>query len=200
MWCSLFITISIRSLKPTHHTTLHLAIPLFLFAISEFLRLQSTNSSSMAFSTAASSFFTPIHSFTHSKLNPNSSLSVASPSMAFIVPSIKFKTPFASSNSQFLRHGFAQLSSNSRGIASNSSSSSSSSGVYARAATEKSIHDFTVKVSAIFFLFFFYHTVCLYSFILCSLIICFCALILLTWTWWCAWNFNFTWHEGTSTK
>ncbi|KAF7817310.1 phospholipid hydroperoxide glutathione peroxidase 1, chloroplastic [Senna tora] len=84
----------------------------------------------MAFSTAASSFFTPLQSFTQG------------PSMAFVVPSIK--TSFASSNSAFFRHGFLQLSSHFSGFTSNSNSPSSAA-IFARATTEKSVHDFAVK-------------------------------------------------------
>ncbi|KAI9118325.1 hypothetical protein K1719_010657 [Acacia pycnantha] len=90
----------------------------------------------MAFA-AASSFTIPLLKFRQAKVKPNSSSSW--PCMAFSVPSIK--TSFASSKSAFFQHGFAQISSDFPVFASRSRSF----GVYARAATEKSIHDFTVK-------------------------------------------------------
>lgn len=96
---------------------------------------------SMSFPSASSSFATLLHNFSQANLNANSSSSW--PSMAFVVPSLK--TSFGSSKSAFFQHGFPQISSNFPGFA---ASESRSSGVYARAATEKSIHDFTVKVSA----------------------------------------------------
>ncbi|XP_028792674.1 probable phospholipid hydroperoxide glutathione peroxidase [Neltuma alba] len=89
----------------------------------------------MAFA-AASSFTTPLHNFCQAKVIPNSSSSW--PCMAF-VPSIK--TSFGSAKSIFFQHGFAQISSDFPVF----TAKSRSSGVYARAATEKSIHDFTVQ-------------------------------------------------------
>ncbi|KAK7311054.1 hypothetical protein RJT34_08936 [Clitoria ternatea] len=84
---------------------------------------------SMAFSTA---FFTPLHDFTHARANPTPS----SPSFPFI------KSSFASSKSTFFQPGFSlQTSSNFPRTLVKSTSFS----VHARAATEKTIYDFTVK-------------------------------------------------------
>lgn len=63
------------------------------------------------------------------------------PSMAFLVPSTK--SSFGASNSAFLRTGFSLCSSE---IPRVSLKSRFSGGVYARAATEKSLYDYTVKV------------------------------------------------------
>ncbi|XP_054818215.1 probable phospholipid hydroperoxide glutathione peroxidase [Prosopis cineraria] len=90
----------------------------------------------MAFA-AAPFFITPLHNLSQAKVNPNSSSSW--PSMAFTVPSIK--TSIGSSKSAFFAHGFPQISSGFPGF----THKSRSFGVHARAATEKSIHDFTVK-------------------------------------------------------
>ncbi|XP_050218055.1 phospholipid hydroperoxide glutathione peroxidase 1, chloroplastic [Mercurialis annua] len=74
---------------------------------------------------------------THLKSNPNSVY--LSPSMAIFVPSIK--SSLGSSKSGFLQHGFSMQLPNSSGFL----SKIRSFGVSARAATEKSIHDYTVK-------------------------------------------------------
>ncbi|KAI4337233.1 hypothetical protein L6164_015676 [Bauhinia variegata] len=83
---------------------------------------------SMAFSTA---FHTPLHDFTQGIAKPNSS--------AFTVPSIK--TSVGSSKSAFLQRSFRENSSNFPAFP----LKSRSFGVYARATTEKTIYDFTVK-------------------------------------------------------
>ncbi|KAJ9702758.1 hypothetical protein PVL29_004475 [Vitis rotundifolia] len=62
------------------------------------------------------------------------------PSMAFLMPSIK--SSFGASNSAFLQTGFSLCSSEIPGF---SLKSRFSGGVYARAATEKSLYDYTVK-------------------------------------------------------
>ncbi|KAI4316412.1 hypothetical protein L6164_024393 [Bauhinia variegata] len=89
---------------------------------------------SMAFSTT---FYTPLYDLTQAKAKANSS--PTRPSMAFTVPPIK--TSFGSSKSAFSQHGFPQNSSMFPGFP----LKSRSFGVYARAATEKTIYDFTVK-------------------------------------------------------
>ena len=91
---------------------------------------------SMAFSTT---FHTAVHNFSQARVNSNSSPSW--PSMAFVTPYTK--AIFGSSKSSFFHHGFPQLSSSFPGFLLRSRSF----GVYARAATDKTLHDFTVKVS-----------------------------------------------------
>ncbi|XP_004498798.1 phospholipid hydroperoxide glutathione peroxidase, chloroplastic [Cicer arietinum] len=81
--------------------------------------------SSMAFSTT---FFTPLHDFNQSRTNP--------------IPSTSFKPSIASSKSPFFQHGFSQQTSfNSPKLVLKTRSFS----VNARAATEKTIYEFTVK-------------------------------------------------------
>lgn len=89
---------------------------------------QSPKMSSMAFSTT---FFTSLHDFTHARTNPPNS-----PSFPFI------KSSLASSNSTFFHPTLSlqTLSTFPRFIKPRSFS------VHARAATEKTIYDFTVKV------------------------------------------------------
>ncbi|XP_071917778.1 probable phospholipid hydroperoxide glutathione peroxidase [Coffea arabica] len=92
--------------------------------------------SSMAFSSV---FSAPLHTLSQAnKLNftPNS----VYPVTGSIVSSIK--TNFGSSKSAFFQHGFSLPSSNLSGFLLKSSSFST---ISARAATEKSIYDFTVK-------------------------------------------------------
>ncbi|XP_048227594.1 phospholipid hydroperoxide glutathione peroxidase 1, chloroplastic isoform X1 [Ricinus communis] len=79
----------------------------------------------------------PFQSLTHFKINPNSVYS--SPSMAFFVPSVK--SSLGSSKSAFLQHGFSLQLATSSGFFSKARSFC----VSARAATEKSIHEYTVK-------------------------------------------------------
>ncbi|KAL5558243.1 hypothetical protein UlMin_034454 [Ulmus minor] len=85
----------------------------------------------MPFSTT---FSAPLHGNFQTKAIPNSF-----PSVAFSIPSLK--SSLRSSNSTFLQNGFPLQSSNFAGIF----VKSRFSGVYARAATEKSIHEFSVK-------------------------------------------------------
>uniref|UniRef100_A0A5B7B1X4 Glutathione peroxidase n=1 Tax=Davidia involucrata TaxID=16924 RepID=A0A5B7B1X4_DAVIN len=92
---------------------------------------------SLAFSTI---FSAPLHGFTQTKPNPNPSPSWVPSSMASL--SSGNKTSFGSSKSAFFQHGFSLQSSNVSGFFLKSRSSGT---VYARAATEKSIYDFTVK-------------------------------------------------------
>ena len=75
---------------------------------------------------------------------PSSSSSSSSShhSMAFLMPSSK-SSSFGSSNSAFLQTGFSLFSPEIPGV---SMKSRFSGGVYARAATEKSLYDYTVKV------------------------------------------------------
>ncbi|KAK9279090.1 hypothetical protein L1049_012765 [Liquidambar formosana] len=91
----------------------------------------------MAFS---ATFSSPLHGFTQTKTNPNPnpnpSWVSSSPSMAFL------NTPFGSSKSAFFQHGLSLQSSNFNGFV---FKSRSSAGIYARAATEKSLYDYTVK-------------------------------------------------------
>ncbi|KAJ7966284.1 Glutathione peroxidase [Quillaja saponaria] len=91
----------------------------------------------MAFMPFSSTFSTPLNGFTQAKGNSNSLSSW--PSIAFMRPSIK--TVFGSSNSTFFQHGFSLKSSSFPGFL----LKSRSFGVYATAAAEKTIHDFTVK-------------------------------------------------------
>ncbi|KAG8656798.1 phospholipid hydroperoxide glutathione peroxidase 1, chloroplastic isoform X2 [Manihot esculenta] len=79
----------------------------------------------------------PLQSLTMLKLTSNSYSS--RPSVAFFVPSVN--SSFGSTNSTFLQHGFSLQSQNFPGVL----SKTRSFGVYARAATEKSIHSYTVK-------------------------------------------------------
>ncbi|KAJ7958483.1 Glutathione peroxidase [Quillaja saponaria] len=89
---------------------------------------------SISFSTT---FSTPLNGLTQTKANLNSSAS--SPSISFVCPSIK--TLFGSSKSTFFQQGFSVNASSFPGFFLNSQSF----GVKATAATEKTIHDFTVK-------------------------------------------------------
>ncbi|OVA03848.1 Glutathione peroxidase [Macleaya cordata] len=75
-----------------------------------------------------------LQAFTRTGTNP-------SPSMAFLNLSTKLSS--GSSKSTFVRHGFSLLSSQFPGFQSKSFKTTGI--VYARAATEKSIHDFSVK-------------------------------------------------------
>jgi hypothetical protein len=88
---------------------------------------------------AAMPFSASFHGFLlQPKIN---SISSRLPSIAFSIPSIK--TSFGSSKSAIFQHGFALQSSTLPGFL----LKSRSFGVNARAATEKTIYDFTVKVS-----------------------------------------------------
>ncbi|CAI9771692.1 unnamed protein product [Fraxinus pennsylvanica] len=86
---------------------------------------------SMAFSSVYSA---PLHMFTQTKLQSSSDSS--------FVPFLKASSKFGSSKSTFFQHGFSIQSSNISGLVSKSRYFPM---VYARAAAEKSIHDFTVK-------------------------------------------------------
>ncbi|XP_073131827.1 probable phospholipid hydroperoxide glutathione peroxidase isoform X3 [Henckelia pumila] len=88
----------------------------------------------MASMTVAS--FLPVSSLGPAKLQSRSKFS----SMAFVDSS--HETTLSSSKSAFLRNGFSTLSSNVSGIPLKSRSFAT---VFARTATEKTIHDFTVK-------------------------------------------------------
>jgi glutathione peroxidase len=89
---------------------------------------------------AAMPFSAPLNGFMQTKINPSSSTSLW-PSMAFSIPSIK--TSLGSSKSALFQHGLSLQSSTFSGYL----LKSRSFGVNARAATEKTIYDFTVKVS-----------------------------------------------------
>ncbi|PON68657.1 Glutathione peroxidase [Trema orientale] len=91
---------------------------------------------SVPFST---NFFSPLHACFQTKTTQKSSPSPLWPSMAFSVPSAKLS--IGSSKSAFFRSGFFLQSSNFPGIF----VKSRFSGVYARAATDKTLYDFTVK-------------------------------------------------------
>ncbi|KAI3453999.1 hypothetical protein Pfo_010662 [Paulownia fortunei] len=88
---------------------------------------------SMAFSSV---FSAPLHSLSLANLQLNSK----SPCMAFL--DLSNRTSLGSSKSTFFRDGFSVLSQNLSGF---SLKSRSFAAVYARAATEKTIHEFTVK-------------------------------------------------------
>lgn len=83
-------------------------------------------------------FSSPLQSLTLFKTVANSYSSW--PSMAFFVPSVK--SSLGSSTSTFLQHGFSLQSPNFPGFL----SKTRPFGVFARAATEKTLHDYTVKV------------------------------------------------------
>ncbi|XVF89414.1 hypothetical protein PTKIN_Ptkin19aG0128600 [Pterospermum kingtungense] len=76
----------------------------------------------------------PLHDFSQTKKNL-----VSSSSVPFSVPSIK--SSLGSSKSAFLQHGFSLNSLTASGFV----FKTRSSGIYARAATEKTLYDFTVK-------------------------------------------------------
>ncbi|KAA8521713.1 hypothetical protein F0562_012386 [Nyssa sinensis] len=93
----------------------------------------------IAFSTI---FSAPLHGFTQAKQNPK-----PSPSPSWVPSSMAFltsgnKSSFGCSKSAFFQNGFSLQSSNLSGFLLKSRSSGT---VYARAATEKTIYDFTVK-------------------------------------------------------
>lgn len=90
---------------------------------------------SMAYSSV---FSTPLPMFTQAKLQWGSDSS--------FIPFLKASSNFVSSKSAFFQLGFSIQSSNITGLVSKSRYFPV---VYARAATEKSIHDFTVKVKKI---------------------------------------------------
>ncbi|KDP33501.1 hypothetical protein JCGZ_07072 [Jatropha curcas] len=79
----------------------------------------------------------PFQSLKQFQINPKSCS--FSPAMAFCIPSMK--TSFGPSKSAFLQHGFSLQLPNFPGFLSKTHSFA----VYARAATEKTIHDYTVK-------------------------------------------------------
>ncbi|XVE53520.1 hypothetical protein DITRI_Ditri03aG0009700 [Diplodiscus trichospermus] len=85
----------------------------------------------------SATFPSPLHDFSQTKKNSASSSSC--PSLPFSVPCIK--SSLGSSKSDFLQHGFSLQSLTASGFV----FKSRSSGIYARAATEKSLHNFTVK-------------------------------------------------------
>lgn len=92
----------------------------------------------MAFSSVHS---VPVNSFAQvNKLNSNSSSCF--PCMAVSAAASSLKFPFASSTSSIFQNGFSLPLPNFSGFVSKSRNFSN---VYARAATEKSIYDFTVK-------------------------------------------------------
>lgn len=93
----------------------------------------------MLFSTTYSA---PLHASFQTKATQKYSLSPLWPSMALSVPSAKLS--IGSSKSAFFRSGFFLQSSNFPGIF----VKSRFSGVYARAATDKTLYDFSVKVQA----------------------------------------------------
>ncbi|CAA3019785.1 phospholipid hydroperoxide glutathione peroxidase 1, chloroplastic [Olea europaea subsp. europaea] len=86
---------------------------------------------SMVFSSV---FASPLHVLPQAKLQSSTG--------SYFMPILKASSKFGSSKSAFFRHGFSVQSSNIYGLVSKSRSFPM---VYARAATEKSIHDFTVK-------------------------------------------------------
>ncbi|XP_057956850.1 probable phospholipid hydroperoxide glutathione peroxidase isoform X2 [Malania oleifera] len=90
-------------------------------------------------------FSATLHGFVQPKANPIQNPTAnshwhASPSMAFLIPTSKIA--YGSSKSFFFRRGYSLQSSNFSGSLLRSRSSGL---VYARAATERSIYDFTVK-------------------------------------------------------
>ncbi|KNA15107.1 hypothetical protein SOVF_101230 [Spinacia oleracea] len=64
---------------------------------------------------------------------------------SIVLHSISRKIPLGSLNSSFFQDGFSLKSFNFNGVSVNSTQNSSSAKVHARAATEQTIHDFTVK-------------------------------------------------------
>ncbi|KAH1055431.1 hypothetical protein J1N35_033496 [Gossypium stocksii] len=80
----------------------------------------------------------PLLDFSQAKKNPVFSLSW--PSMSFSIPSIK--SSLGSSKSAFFQHGFSLPSLTAFGF------NSRSSGIHARAATDRPLYDYTVKVQA----------------------------------------------------
>ncbi|XP_057468040.1 putative glutathione peroxidase 7, chloroplastic [Actinidia eriantha] len=90
---------------------------------------------------SSSVFYAPFHDFIQTKPRTNANSScVFSPPMAFLNPS--FKSSSGSSKSAFFQHGFSLKSSNLSGFGSKPRSVGR---IYATAATEKTIYDFTVK-------------------------------------------------------
>ncbi|XP_052208848.1 putative glutathione peroxidase 7, chloroplastic [Diospyros lotus] len=93
---------------------------------------------SMAFPSVS---FAPLHGFFRARPCPNTSSTwVSSPSMAFLSPSLK--SSFGSSQSACFGHGFSLQTSILSGFVLKPRFLTA---VYARAATEKTIHDYTVK-------------------------------------------------------
>ncbi|TYJ31183.1 hypothetical protein E1A91_A06G181100v1 [Gossypium mustelinum] len=82
----------------------------------------------------------PILDFAQAKKNPVFSSSW--PSLSLSIPSIK--SSLGSSKSAFFQHGFSLPSLPAFGFVINSRSS----GIHARAATDKTLYDYTVKVQA----------------------------------------------------
>lgn len=115
------------------------ALQLPNYQSTEIIKQHSTNMSSMPFSTT---FSAPLYASFCTKANPNSSPLL--PSMAVLTTSVK--SSLGSSKSIFLHNGFSLQSSNLPGVL----LKSRSSGIYARAATEKTLYDFNAKVSVLF--------------------------------------------------
>ncbi|KAL6985151.1 glutathione peroxidase gpx1 [Sarracenia purpurea var. burkii] len=94
----------------------------------------------MASMASSSVFSAPLHSFVQTRPKPNSNSSwVCSPAMAF--HSTSHNSYFGSSKSAFFQNGFPLKSSHPSGFL----FKLRSSGISARAATEKTLYDFTVK-------------------------------------------------------
>ncbi|XVE71275.1 hypothetical protein DITRI_Ditri10aG0138000 [Diplodiscus trichospermus] len=91
----------------------------------------------MASLSFSATFPSPLHDLSQSK--KNSVLSSSWPSMPFSLPSIK--SSLGSSKSAFLQHGFSLQSLTASGFV----FKFRSSGIYARAATEKTLYDYSVK-------------------------------------------------------
>ncbi|CAL2233532.1 unnamed protein product [Prunus armeniaca] len=91
---------------------------------------------SMPFS---ATFSTPLHGYSQTKTTTSSNSSASCPSMAFWTPSVK--SSLGSSKSAIFQNGFSLKSPSFNGVF----FKARSLGVYARAATEKTLYDFSVK-------------------------------------------------------
>ncbi|ONI32940.1 hypothetical protein PRUPE_1G395200 [Prunus persica] len=91
---------------------------------------------SMPFS---ATFSTPLHGYSQTKTTRSSNSSASCPSMAFWAPSVK--SSLGSSKSAIFQNGFSLQSPSFNGVF----FKARSLGVYARAATEKTLYDFSVK-------------------------------------------------------
>lgn len=102
--------------------------------------LQVPNHTNMASMPFSATFSTPLHGYSQTKTTTSSNSSASYSSMAFWTPSVK--SSLGSSKSAIFQNGFSLKSPSFNGVF----FKARSLGVYARAATQKTLYDFSVKV------------------------------------------------------
>ncbi|KAA3458075.1 putative glutathione peroxidase 8 isoform X2 [Gossypium australe] len=122
--------------KPTWTFTFHYKV-LLNKPPTGFADTKETENETMASMSFSATIPSPLLDFSQTKKNPVFSSSW--PSMSFSIPSTK--SSLGSSKSAFFQNGFSLLSLTASGFVFNSRSS----GIYARAATDKTLYDYTVK-------------------------------------------------------